>query len=228
MWVKICANTNLEDSLLAAKLGASAVGFVFAPSKRQVTPEQVAAIVPHLPVSLEKIGVFTTRDAQEILATVRAAGLTGVQLHGEFDLDLAQRLRSELGREISMIQAVHWVVGDRSSDLGHTSGGNIDEVRAQLQAIEREPSIDLVLVDSKIGGASGGSGVSFDWGAARSVFTCSRIRLIVAGGLDADNVGTAVAALKPWGVDVASGVEAGAGRKHPERLRRFIESAFVL
>jgi len=228
MWVKICANTNLEDALLAAKLGASAVGFVFAPSKRRVTPEQVAAIVPHLPASLEKIGVFTTRDAQEILATVRATGLTGVQLHGGFDLDLARRLRSHLDRQMTIIQTLHWLAGDQGRSFSDGSESNSEEVRAQLQAIETEPSIDLVLVDSKAGGASGGSGVSFDWGAARSVLAASRSRLIVAGGLDADNVGTAVAALEPWGVDVASGVEAVAGRKHPERLRRFIESAFVL
>ena len=110
MWVKICANTNLEDAKLAAQLGADAVGFVFAPSKRQVTAEQVAAIVSELPVPLEKIGVFATHDAEEIAGIVRATGLTGAQLHGGFDAELARRLRVLLGDDLTIIQTLHWVV----------------------------------------------------------------------------------------------------------------------
>src|SRR5450631_152443 len=85
MWVKICGNTNLEDAALAAELGADAVGFVFAESKRQVTAAQVAAITPHLPEGVERVGVFYSRDVEEIAATVAEAGLTAVQLHGGLD-----------------------------------------------------------------------------------------------------------------------------------------------
>jgi len=219
VWVKICANTNLEDARMAAELGADAVGFVFAPSKRQVTAEQVAAIVPHLPRQLEKIGVFTGRDAGRIADHVRKAGLTGVQLHGGFDLELIRRLRVELGDDVAVIQTLHWVVG--------TVNGNMEEIRDQLRAIERESVVDRVLVDSKIGEASGGCGVRFDWNAARSVFVDCRRPVIVAGGLDPGNVGEAIAAMAPWGVDVASGVEAAPGHKDPLKLRRFMESAFV-
>ena len=86
MWIKICGNTRLEDCLLAAELGADAVGFVFAEGKRTVTASQVAAITPHLPASLEKIGVFTSRDARrDHVGAGLGAGLTGVQLHGAYD-----------------------------------------------------------------------------------------------------------------------------------------------
>jgi phosphoribosylanthranilate isomerase len=220
VWVKICANTNLEDARLAAELGADAVGFVFAPSKRQVTSDQVAAIVPHLPARLEKIGVFTSRDAALIADYVRETGLTGVQLHGGFDLGLIQRLRVELGDNAAVIQTLHWVVGGVD--------GNVKEIREQLRALERQSAVDRILVDSKMGDTSGGSGVRFDWSAAHSVFVDSRYPVIVAGGLDPANVGEAIAAMAPWGVDVASGVETAPGRKDPQKLLRFMESAFVI
>ncbi len=84
MWVKICANTNLADAQLAAELGADAVGFVFAPSKRQVNADQVAAITRNLPGPIARVGVFATRDAAEIARAVQLAGLSAVQLHGVF------------------------------------------------------------------------------------------------------------------------------------------------
>ena len=98
LWIKICANTSLKDALIAAEAGADAVGFVFAPSPRQVTPAQAAAIVPHLPAALEKIGVFVDAVFEEISATVEAAGLTGVQLHWDAALAagaVAREIRAE-------------------------------------------------------------------------------------------------------------------------------------
>ena len=217
MWVKICANTNLEDAALAAELCADAVGFVFAPSKRQVTADQVAEIVRLLPIKLEKIGVFTTQAVEEIVDVVQATGLTGVQLHGGFDIDLARRLKSALGDRVTIIQTLHWVV-DEETD-------NAEQIAAQLGEIAGEPAIDRVLVDSKTADASGGSGVSFDWSAASEKLADSGVKLIVAGGLRPENVADAIEVLAPWGVDVASGVEAEPGRKDPEKLRRFVENA---
>ena len=217
MWVKICANTNLEDAKLASELGADAVGFVFAPSKRQMTAKQVADIVPQLPRAIEKVGVFGTHSLHEIVATVRTAGLTGVQLHGGPDLELARRLRVDLGDGVTIIQTLLWVV-----DGGP---GNAEEVGAQLRSVAGEPAIDRVLVDSKIGGSGGGSGVSFNWNAARDALAGSQSRLIVAGGLRPENVADAIAELSPWGVDVASGVEAEPGRKDLDKLRRFLRNA---
>jgi phosphoribosylanthranilate isomerase len=217
MWVKICANTSLDDARLALELGADAVGFVFAPSARQVTPEQVAAIVPELPESAEKIGVFVAGDAAAIGDVVRATGLTGVQLHGSYDAELTRRLREGLGDRVTIIQTLHWRVdGD---------GSNSEEVAAQLEAIEADGFVDRVMVDSKTGKGSGGTGIAFDWRAASAIFAGSRVRLIVAGGLRPENVAEAIGALKPWGVDVASGVEAVPGRKDPAKLLRFLENA---
>jgi phosphoribosylanthranilate isomerase len=93
LWIKICGNTSLADALLAADAGADAVGFVFAPSPRRVTAEQVAAIVPHLPAELEKVGVFVDAAFEEIESTVVTSGLTGVQLHFNASPALASRLR---------------------------------------------------------------------------------------------------------------------------------------
>jgi phosphoribosylanthranilate isomerase len=93
MWVKICANTNLEDAQLAAAAGADAVGFVFAESSRRVTPAQVRAITPHLPDRVGKYGVFVDAGFDVIVAAIEECGLTGVQLHASNDVALQSRLR---------------------------------------------------------------------------------------------------------------------------------------
>jgi phosphoribosylanthranilate isomerase len=217
MWVKICANANLEDAALAAQFGADAVGFVFAPSKRQVTVHQVASIVSDLPDGIEKIGVFTSRDANEIVETVRATGLTGIQLHGGLNLELARQFKSILGEQTAVIQTLHWQVGGDDRQAA--------EFAAQLETVAREPAIDRVLVDSKLGNAVGGTGVRFDWNAARAVFANAKSKLILAGGLRPENVAEAIAILHPWGVDVASGVEDFPGKKDQMKLRSFIENA---
>src|ERR1700761_2953817 len=110
LWVKICGNTTLEDARLAADAGADAVGFVFAASPRQVTSAQGAAITPHLPAALEKIGVFVVLDYATIAATVEAAGLTGVQLHGASvqGPKLAAKLRARFGAGLRILEVVHY------------------------------------------------------------------------------------------------------------------------
>jgi phosphoribosylanthranilate isomerase len=219
MWIKICANTNLEDARMAAELGADAVGFVFAPSRRRVTAKEVAQITPHLPANMERIGVFDSLYAEEIAAIVREAGLTAVQLHGGRELILARRLNELFEGKVKIIQTVHWSVdeGDESAKL----------VRQQLNAIETGGLIERVLIDSKVGQATGGTGVPFDWAAAREVLHAGsgRLKMIVAGGLRPDNVAEAISELNPWGVDVASGVEKAPGRKDPAKLAAFIRNA---
>jgi phosphoribosylanthranilate isomerase len=218
MWVKICGNTNLEDAALAVELGADAVGFVFAASPRRVTPEQVAAITPHLPAGAERVGVFDTRDPETIAGAALAAGLTAVQLHGGFDEELLQRLGRRLAGGIRIIQTLHWPVGQESAAA--RIGGKVERILG-LGITGR------VLIDSRVGAAGGGTGVAFDWTAAREVFTSATngVQLILAGGLRPDNISQAIGQLGPWGVDVSSGVEAAPGRKDPERLRHFIENA---
>lgn len=225
MWVKICANTSLEDAALAARLGADAVGFVFAASKRQVTAGQVAAITPHLPATLERVGVFDSRNAAEIEQTTTEAGLGAVQLHNTLDLDLLADLSHRLGPDTSLIQTLHWRVGT-PSDTSHTADEFARAVTSLKQFRSQRPV--RILVDSKIGGASGGTGVPFDWKAAAAAIASAQqdgLEVIVAGGLNPANVAEAVQRLQPWGVDVASGVEAAPGGKDPARLASFLKRA---
>jgi phosphoribosylanthranilate isomerase len=219
MWIKICANTNLDDAQLAAEMGADAVGFVFAPSKRQVTAAQVASIAPHLPSSVERVGVFHTQDANEIAGIAQQVGLTAIQLHGGSNPALAEELQRRFEGRISLIQTIHWQV-----DADDSSAAMVGR---QLELLNADGVIDRVLIDSKVGQATGGTGITFNWDEARSVLTQSagRLKLIVAGGLRPENVAEAIHGLNPWGVDVASGVEATPGRKDPERLAAFIRNA---
>ena len=218
MWIKICANTNLDDAKLAAEMGADAVGFVFAPSKRQVTAAQVANITPHLPRTVERVGVFNTQDANEIAAIAQETGLTAIQLHGGSNPALAEELQRRFEGRISLIQTIHWQVDDGSSAA---------TVSHQLAQLNASGVIDRVLIDSKVGQATGGTGITFNWDEARSTLTQSagRLKLIIAGGLRPDNVTEAIYRLNPWGVDVASGVEAEPGKKDSEKLAAFIRNA---
>ena len=222
MWIKICANTNLEDAQMAAALGADAVGFVFAASRRQVTATEVAAITAHLPDTVERIGVFDTHSAAEIIDIVHRTGLSGVQLHRSLDPDLVARLVDQLGTGICIIQTVAWAVGDRAAAA--------KEVERELQRVdEQQPSICRVLIDSRVGPASGGTGVPFAWSDAADVLRSGQGRpgLIVAGGLRPENVAAAITTLRPWGLDVATGVERSPGRKDPNKMRMFVENARV-
>ncbi|MFP5237819.1 MAG: phosphoribosylanthranilate isomerase [Acidobacteriota bacterium] len=210
VWVKICANTSAGDALLAAEAGADAVGFVFAPSPRRVTVEQVAAMAPRLPEELDKIGVFVDAPFEEIAAAVRRCCLSGVQLHAGIEGSTIGKLRWEFGPALKILRVVHFG----------------PEAVAQASAFAADSQIDGVLVDSRTATAVGGTGISFDWAeAARTVFADGKLKLIAAGGLNPENVGEAIRVLRPWGVDVASGVEAAPGRKDPERVRAFIQNA---
>jgi phosphoribosylanthranilate isomerase len=211
LWIKICANTSLEDALLAVDSGADALGFVFAPSPRRVTLDQVAAITPHLPQAIEKIGVFVDGGFDEIASAIRACGLTGVQLHSAGGIDLAAQLRREFGRGLRILRVVHF-----GPDAGR-----------EATACAARPDIDGVLVDSRTATAVGGTGIAFDWDEARrTVFGGqAAATLVAAGGLTPGNVAEAIATLRPWGVDVASGVEASPGRKEPAKVRDFVANA---
>jgi phosphoribosylanthranilate isomerase len=215
LWIKICGNTSLEDARLAVDAGADALGFVFAPSPRQVTVSQVAAITPHLPLTMEKIGVFVDPDLEQIYTAVRVCGLTGVQLHSATGPDLPAKLREHLGPAVRILRVVHFSTGESS------------RIADQLVRFGGNPHIDAVLVDSRSATAVGGTGVAFNWVEARkTVFgEKSGLKLIAAGGLNPDNVAQAIHTLRPWGVDVASGVEQQPGRKHPDKVREFVSLA---
>jgi phosphoribosylanthranilate isomerase len=225
MFIKICANTNLADAQLAVDLGADAVGFVFAPSKRRVTAEQVAEITSKLSASVEKVGIFATDDPYEVEHSVACSELTAAQLHGAFDQEMVQALSAESGGELKIIQTVAYELNpvDRAVSDKH--------FEATLRAVFAEPAVWAVLLDAAKSGASGGLGVRFDWEHVAEILrraypsSGERPRVILAGGLRPENVAQAIKALQPWGVDVASGVEAAPGKKDPEKVRAFIAAA---
>jgi phosphoribosylanthranilate isomerase len=213
LWIKICGNTSLADALLASEAGADAVGFVFARSPRRVTVEQVAAITPHLPAAAEKVGVFVDAALEEIEAAVRACGLTGVQLHSEAGPEMPGALRRLFGPNLHILRVVHFGA----------------EATEQTAAVAADAHVNAVLVDSRTATAVGGTGVAFDWSdAARTLFQSTEAgasRMIVAGGLNPENVAEAIATLRPWGVDVVSGVEVAPGLKDPRKVREFVARA---
>lgn len=211
LWVKICGNTSLPDAQLAVHAGADAVGFVFAPSPRRVIPEQVAAITPHLPAAIEKIGVFVDTDFEVIAQTVQQCSLTGVQLHSDGAGNPAPLLRECFGPALRILRVIHFG----------------EDATRQLNSAAKDPDIDAVLVDSRTAQAVGGTGVAYDWQAAKTaIFSPARaLKLIAAGGLKPENVAQAIMLLTPWGVDVSSGVESSPGRKDAEKVHAFVANA---
>ncbi len=196
MFIKICGTTSAEDALLAVSLGADALGFIFAESKRQVDVTTVGQIVPQLPAETIAVGVFRNESAERILEIVNATGLSGVQLHGSEGPEVAQALRD----------AVPFLVQVFTAD---------DPRLAHLD----EYPVDALLLDSP----SPGSGETFDWSQVADL--PQRRRVILAGGLNPSNVAEAVERVRPWGVDAVSGLEASPGRKDPDALAAFIASA---
>jgi phosphoribosylanthranilate isomerase len=217
MWIKICGNTTLEDACFAAEAGANAVGFVFAPSPRQVEVDVVREITARLPREVEKYGVFVDAGFDEIVSTVSNSGLTGVQLHRSPDALLPARLREHFARlqvEIGILGVLNY----KDQDL---------EFEQQLMELGGNDALDGVLVDSSTARAVGGTGTTFNWLAAQGSFqrAAPHFRMIAAGGLSPENVRQAIQTLRPWGVDVVSGVESAPGKKDPTRVRAFIRCA---
>lgn len=196
MLVKICGVTSESDALLAVGLGADAVGFIFAPSPRQVSARAVQRIVDRLPPETLTVGVFRNEAPARVVDVVNSIGLRAAQLHGN---ETAEDVRYVSARVPVTIKAF---------TAGHPGVAKVDEY-----------GVDWVMVDSE----RPGSGVTFDWRLAEGVVDPAR--LIVSGGLDAANVGEAIARLRPYGVDVCSGVEAEPGKKDPQRLRAFVVAA---
>jgi phosphoribosylanthranilate isomerase len=194
--VKICGVTRPEDAAAAAELGARFVGLNFWPgSRRFVTVERAVAIVAAVPAGVEKVGVFVDATAAEIDDAVARVGLDRVQLHGAEDPAFCSRFAARAIRAVRVAAA------------------------ADLDALARYDA-PLFLLDAP----DPGSGRRFDWELARSAHAFGR-PFFLAGGLTPDNVAAAVAATRPFGVDVASGVESAPGIKDIDKMRRFIEEA---
>jgi phosphoribosylanthranilate isomerase len=196
MFVKICGITNEDDALLSVAMGADAVGFVFAPSPRQIAAQKAYDIGRRLPPEILTVGVFRDEHPSRVIEMAHKAGVKAVQLHG--------RESREQCREIA--GHFRWVIKAFGSD---------DENLPRAD----EYGTDMILIDAP----SPGSGKVFDWSLAGDA--PDSVKLILAGGLTPNNVAAAVREVQPWGVDVSSGVEKSPGKKDALAVKRFIENA---
>lgn len=195
--VKICGLTRRRDAARAAALGADAIGVVFAASPRRITPEQARRVLDAANGFVNRVGVFADQELSYIRDVVDHCRLDIVQLCGTEPPDVAQQVG------VRVLRAVHV----------HS--------RADIAAAEHYPA-DVFLLDAPAhGNQLGGTGRSFDWSTAVAL-PWSRHRVIVAGGLDAGNVGAVIERLRPGAVDVSSGVESAPGIKDAARIEAFI------
>ncbi len=233
MFVKICGTTNLPDAELAVELGADALGFIFAPSKRRVTVEQTAEITHFLPSYVERVGVFNAPDVEAIAHAVHGAHLNAVQMHWAYDPGVVGAVRNAVGEDVRLWQVVGFDASP--ADQEQTERAFTETLRGAML----DPRLSVVLLDTVKDDASGGLGEAFSWARAAAILKLARAeaeqageasgevmpRVMLAGGLRAANLSEAVAAIRPSGVDVVSGVEASPGKKSPDRLRAFFKAA---
>jgi phosphoribosylanthranilate isomerase len=210
IWVKICATTNLRDAQASLAAGADALGFIFAPSSRQIEIDQAAEIISSLADDIEKIGVFVNQTPAEVAEVAEQTGLTGIQLHGDEPADQMEQYRQALAQRkiIKTLQARELLSAPDSLD-GY---------------LRSRQSIDAILLDAGSPTQRGGTGQPFDWAAAAPIVVKVRAQMpvIIAGGLNPGNVAEAIRLFAPWGVDVVSGVERETGRKDEAKLRSFV------
>lgn len=210
-WVKICGITNLEDAKIAVDAGADALGFVFYErSPRKIDPGTAGRIAEDLPPMIERFGLFVNQNEESICALADQARLTAVQLHGD-DED----------------PHVADLIAQRRPDLKIMVGISMLHPRPEGWAMMWRPDVvHAFLVDSGSTSNYGGTGKTFDWQASQpNIEVIARLgRVVVAGGLNPVNVADAIRILKPWGVDVASGVEARPGKKDPEKVQNFVRA----
>jgi len=204
--VKICGLTDIDTAIAAAEAGADLLGLVFAPSRRRVTPEAGRAITAAIrtrKLCPLLVGVFVNLPAGEVNRTAAFCGLDRVQLSGEESWAYCRRM------ELPVIKTVHVPAGADGREITRRIAAGRYFLGAGLTC----------LLDTAAPGAHGGTGRRFDWRIAREA--AARFPVIIAGGLDAESVGQLVREVRPWGVDVASGVET-AGSKDTEKIRAFI------
>lgn len=207
--VKICGLREPEHAVAAATTGADLIGFIFAPSRRRVLPDDAAryiAAAKERNAALRAVGVFVDASPAEIMATAMTAGLDLVQLHGDEAVDILDRI------DVPAIRAMRPRPGEA-----------VAEVERKIARWAEHPRRPVAfLVDGYSAAGGGGMGIRADWMLVRTL--AERWPIVLAGGLDPVNVGEAIMTVKPLGVDVSSGVERD-GRKDPARIASFIDAA---
>ena len=197
--IKICGITNFQDASLAVSLGADALGFIFASSPRNISPEKARDIIRNIPPFVKSVGVFVDEDSQVIKETVEQCGIDLIQLHGDESPEqchefMPRTIKAIKMRDASVLQSV-------KSYYGH--------VRA-------------LLLDTYSMERAGGTGKSFDWNLAIEA-KGTTIPIILAGGLGPSNIGNAVSSVRPYAVDVNSGIEESPGQKSPALMKELFE-----
>jgi phosphoribosylanthranilate isomerase len=218
-WVKICGMTNLEDALVAVEAGADAVGFVFyEKSPRCVSVETARQIVGKLPATVEKVGVLAGESVARADEIVSGVGLDALQVY-PFSYAKSGGAYDNLGANSRLGKKKLYFALPiaRYMSEGHQVTVDVKDPESRFAAL---------LLDSGGGQQPGGTGVAFDWKkAVPLVARLSRtVSVVIAGGLTPENVGEAIGILQPWGVDVASGVEASPGKKDAEKVRAFVRA----
>ena len=198
MFVKVCGITRLSDALHAVEHGATAIGFVFWPrSPRFISAHDAAEIVAELPADVTTVGVFVNESVDGIRSVVEKTGIVAVQLHGDEPPEYAQAIGHPILRSATVQNA---------ADVS-----------------DAWPESTTLLVDAADPVRRGGTGNVVDWSRAASL---ARVRpIVLAGGLTPDNVAEAVVTVRPYGVDVSSGVESAPGVKDPHKVAQFLASA---
>jgi phosphoribosylanthranilate isomerase len=201
--VKLCGTTRLEDAELAVELGAWAIGFILWPhSKRHVEPGVAAGIARQVRRRVETVGVFVNQPLDEVEAAADAIGLTHVQLHGDEGPAFCAAVRERTGCRVIKALRIASAADLRDAARYHT---------------------DYHLLDSSVHGLRGGSGQTWDWELVAQ--RRSDVPAILSGGLTPENVADGIAAVRPYAVDVASGVEASPGIRDPAKAEAFVRAA---
>lgn len=199
VWIKICGITNEEDGLAAARLGADALGFVFAPSPRRISPEKARQIIKALPPLVQTVGVFVDEDLDEVSSVAEMCGLDILQFHGSESADYCDSFDQRVIKAIRLRN------------------------RQDLKSLaEYDGVVHALLLDTYLPDKLGGTGMTFNWEWALEAGKYGRI--ILAGGLNPGNVAAAISIVKPYGVDASSGLEQSPGVKDHEKMAQFIES----
>jgi phosphoribosylanthranilate isomerase len=202
MHVKICGITRLEDAEMATSLGAWALGFILWPrSPRYADPGVAAGITRVMRRRIETVGVFVNQPLDEIEGLVDALGITHVQLHGDEGPSFCSAVAQRTGAKVI-----------KAARIGHAS---------DLRDIDRFHT-EYHLLDTAQAGSYGGTGHTWDWSLLKG--RRSKIPVILAGGLNPDNVADAIEQVRPWGIDVSSGVESEPGIKDPDKLHALFEA----
>lgn len=199
-WIKICGITNLKDALEAAALEVDALGFIFAPSRRRISPSAAREIITSLPPTVEKVGVFVNEDLDVVQKIADLCGLDTLQFHGQEPPEYCQQFSQRVIKAIAVKNP------------------------ESLEEMERYPSASILL-DTYHDGRTGGTGEPFQWEWAEE--GRKKKDFILSGGLNPRNVCRAIHLLRPMGVDVGSGVERNPGQKDLLKMMEFVREVRI-